>query len=63
MSNKVKQARSELGLTQSKMAALMGISERKLCRWEYNTSPISAEGRKLLEMLLEQHRQATGEQS
>lgn len=61
MSNEVKQARSEMGLTQAKMAALMGISARKYCRWEYGTSPVSAEGRKLLEMLLEQHRQATGE--
>lgn len=57
----IKQARSEMGLTQAKMAALMGVSDRKLKRWIAGTSPISPEGQTLLTMLLERHRSKQGE--
>lgn len=61
--NEIKQARKEMGMTQAKLATFMGIGTRKIERWEAGHNPISSEGATLLRMLLEQHRQATGEQS
>lgn len=49
----LKQARQQLGLTQAAIAAKMGIILRKWERWEGGHSPISAEGARLVEMLLE----------
>lgn len=54
----IKQARQSLGLTQAKMAALMGINLRKLERWEGGHSPISSEGETLIKLLLEHERLA-----
>ena len=48
----LKQARQQLGLTQSSMAKAMGIGTRKLERWEGGHSPISPEGARLVELLL-----------
>lgn len=59
--DEIKQARQSLGLTQAKMAALCGISDRKWKRWELGTCPISSEGKTLLTMLLERHRSKQGE--
>lgn len=56
----IKQARAEMGLTQAKMASLLGISVRKWQRWECGTSPISSEGETLLKLLVEQHRNKQG---
>ena len=50
---KIKQARQQLGLTQSSMAKAMGIGTRKWERWEGGHSPISPEGARLVEMLVE----------
>ena len=50
---KLKQARHKLGLTQAAMAKAMGIGTRKWERWEGGHSPISQEGARLVEMLLE----------
>lgn len=50
---KIKQARQSLGLTQSAMAAKMGINTRKWERWEGGHSPISAEGATLLRLLVD----------
>ena len=49
----LKQARHQLGLTQAEMAKAMGIGTRKWERWEGGHSPISPEGTRLVEMLLE----------
>jgi len=49
----LKQARHQLGLTQAAMAKAMGIVTRKWERWEGGHSPISPEGARLVEMLLE----------
>ena len=49
----LKQARHQLGLTQAAMAKAMGIGTRKWERWEGGHSPISPEGARLIEMLLE----------
>ena len=49
----LKQARQQLGLTQAAMAAKMGIIQRKWERWEGGHSPISPEGARLVEMLVE----------
>ena len=49
----IKQARHQLGLTQAAIAAKMGIILRKWERWEGGHSPISAEGARLVEMLVE----------
>lgn len=49
----LKQARHQLGLTQAAMAKAMGIGTRKWERWEGGYSPISPEGARLVEMLLE----------
>ena len=49
----LKQARHQLGLTQAAMAKAMGIGTRKLERWEGGHSPISPEGARLVEMLVE----------
>ena len=49
----IKQARQQLGLTQAAMAAKMGIILRKWERWEGGHSPISAEGARLVELLVE----------
>lgn len=49
----LKLARRELGLTQAAMAMAMGIGTRKWERWEGGHSPISPEGARLVEMLLE----------
>lgn len=49
----LKQARRELGLTQAAMAKAMGIGTRKWERWEGGHSPISPEGARLVEILLE----------
>ena len=49
----LKQARHQLGLTQAAMANAMGIGTRKLERWEGGHSPISPEGARLVEMLVE----------
>lgn len=57
----IKQARAELGLTQTRLAAAMGVNTRKVERWESGTSPISPEGQTLLTLLLEQHRSKQGE--
>lgn len=51
--SQLKQARRELGLTQAAMAKAMGIGTRKWERWEGGHSPISPEGVRLIEMLLE----------
>lgn len=58
--DEIKQARAEVGLTQEKMASLLGISVRKWQRWECGTSPISPEGQTLLKLLIEQHRSNQG---
>lgn len=50
---KIKQARQQLGLTQAAMAAKMGIILRKWERWEGGHSPISPEGARLVELLVE----------
>lgn len=52
-SQQLKQARNQLGLTQAAMAKAMGIGTRKWERWEGGHSPISPEGARLVEMLLE----------
>lgn len=49
----LKQARRELGLTQAAMAKTMGIGTRKWERWEGGHSPISPEGARLVELLVE----------
>lgn len=49
----IKQARQQLGLTQAAMAKAMGIGTRKWERWEGGHSPISQEGARLVEMLVE----------
>ena len=49
----LKQARHQLGLTQAAMAKAMGIGTRKLERWEGGHSPISPEGARLVEMLVD----------
>ena len=49
----LKQARHQLGLTQAAMAKAMGIGTRKWERWEGGHSPISAEGARLVELLVE----------
>ena len=49
----LKQARHQLGLTQAAMAKAMGIGTRKLERWEGGHSPISPEGARLVELLVE----------
>lgn len=49
----IKQARQSLGLTQAVMAKEMGIIPRKWERWEGGHSPISSEGARLVEMLVE----------
>lgn len=49
----IKQARQEMGLTQAAMAKAMGIGTRKWERWEGGHSPISAEGARLVELLVE----------
>ena len=49
----LKQARHQLGLTQAAMAAKMGIILRKWERWEGGHSPISPEGARLVELLVE----------
>lgn len=51
--NQIKQARQQLGLTQAGMAKAMGIGTRKWERWEGGHSPISPEGARLVEMLVE----------
>lgn len=51
--SQLKQARHQLGLTQSAMAKAMGIGTRKWERWEGGHSPISPEGARLVEMLVE----------
>lgn len=51
--SEIKQARQQLGLTQVAMAKAMGIGTRKWERWEGGHSPISPEGARLVEMLLE----------
>lgn len=48
----LKQARHQLGLTQAAMAKAMGIGTRKWERWEGGHSPISPEGARLVEMIL-----------
>lgn len=50
---KIKQARKSLGLTQAAMAAVMGIGTRKWERWEGGHSPISPEGARLVEVLIQ----------
>lgn len=52
-SSQLKQARRELGLTQAAMAKAMGIGTRKWERWEGGHSPISPEGARLVELLVE----------
>lgn len=49
----IKRARHQLGLTQAAMAKAMGIGTRKWERWGGGHSPISPEGAKLVEMLVE----------
>ena len=49
----LKQARQQLGLTQAAMAKAMGIGTRKWERWEGGHSPISPEGERLVELLVE----------
>ena len=51
--DQIKQARHQLGLTQAAMAKAMGIGTRKWERWEGGHSPISPEGARLVEMLVE----------
>ena len=51
--SQLKQARQQLGLTQAAMAKAMGIGTRKWERWEGGHSPISPEGARLVEMLVE----------
>ena len=48
----LKKARHRLGLTQAAMAKAMGIGTRKWEHWEGGHSPISAEGARLVELLL-----------
>lgn len=52
-SSQLKQARHQLGLTQAAMAKAMGIGTRKWERWEGGHSPISPEGARLVELLVE----------
>ena len=52
-SSQLKQARQQLGLTQAAMAKVMGIGTRKWERWEGGHSPISPEGARLVELLVE----------
>ena len=49
----IKQVRHQLGLTQAAMARAMGIGTRKWERWEGGHSPISPEGARLVELLVE----------
>ena len=49
----IKQVRHQLGLTQAAMARAMGIGTRKWERWEGGYSPISPEGARLVELLVE----------
>ena len=49
----IKQARQQLGLTQAAMAKAMGVGTRKWERWEGGHSPISPEGARLVELLVE----------
>lgn len=49
----LKQARQSLGLTQAAMAKAMGIGTRKWERWEGGHSPISPEGARLVELLVQ----------
>ena len=49
----LKQARQQLDLTQVAMAAKMGIILRKWERWEGGHNPISPEGARLVELLVE----------
>lgn len=49
----LKHARHQLGLTQAAMAKAMGIGTRKWERWEGGHSPISPEGARLVELLVE----------
>ena len=42
-----------MGLTQAAMAKVMGIGTRKWERWEGGHSPISPEGARLVEMLVQ----------
>ena len=49
----LKQARHQLGLTQAAMAKAMGIGTRKWERWEGGHSPISPEGARLVELLVQ----------
>lgn len=49
----IKQARQSLCLTQAAMAKAMGIGTRKWERWEGGHSPISPEGARLVELLVE----------
>lgn len=58
--DKIKQARQQLGLTQAAMAKAMGIGTRKWERWEGGHSPISAEGATLLRLLVELNKQESG---
>ena len=51
--DQIKQARKSLGLSQAAMAAKMGIIQRKWERWEGGHSPISAEGARLVELLVQ----------
>ena len=51
--SQLKQARYQLGLTQAAMAKAMGIGTRKWERWEGGHSPISSEGARLVELLVE----------
>lgn len=51
--HQIKHARHQLGLTQVAMAKAMGIGTRKWERWEGGHNPISPEGARLVEMLLE----------
>lgn len=52
-SSQLKEARHQLGLTQAAMAKAMGIGTRKWERWEGGHSPISPEGARLVEMLVQ----------
>ena len=56
----LKQVRHQLGLTQAAMAKAMGIGTRKWERWEGGHSPISAEGARLLRLLVELSKQESG---
>lgn len=51
--SQLKQARMTLGLTQAAMAKAMGIGTRKWERWEGGHSPISPEGARLVELLVQ----------